>query len=487
MIHELVLLERDSQAARVAKIADLLGIPVKIVSEVPSEPCVVVLAGYLYDEYQTLFAADNHTVFVYDTAASATLRQQLEPFATPVNSVFINNNEADFTAQLTNLAFKPTSPQSVFRNHEPYTPLILADGYAMLVKQGRTYLTATSEIVDIDTPAPRDCEPHRDFFASLIPLVLFLKHAFREQSWHLQTRAACITVDDPLLKPTYGFIEFEAFQKWLRQNQLAATFAFIPWNHHRSNRRVVQLFCENPDTLSICVHGYNHTNREFGETDYHVLHTIATDALRKMRQHQQRYGLAYDEIMIVPQGKFSNEALDVLGEVGYRAMVNSGVYATNYDNSLTLRDVLDLAVVSNTGLPLYRRRYPVDVFDFACDMLLEKPIIITQHHNDFREGTIRLQNFTAQLQQIEPRLQWMPLGQLVTASQWQKMGADGRVQKRRLDNVAQAYQPLTLHPMFEAPVLERSKVALRRYLSEFRDNVVHTNPLLHKIVRRIRS
>ncbi len=208
-----------------------------------------------------------------------------------------------------------------------------------------------------------------------------------------------------------------------------------------------------------------------------------------MALHQKITGLGYDNIMIFPQGKFSEEAFEVLGLLGYKAAVNSGVYATNYQNTLSIRDVLNLTVKSASGLPLYRRRYPKDVFDFACDMLFEKPIIITQHHDDFREGYQPLEDFIKQLQRLEPELRWMPLNKLIDVSVWEKLDADGNLIQRKADT-RPFVEPALLEnemPNLETLWQDNFSIAARRYLLEFRDEVIHTNPLLIKLMHGLLS
>jgi hypothetical protein len=312
---------------------------------------------------------------------------------------------------------------------------------------------------------------------------MFIKWALKDCCWRLAEPCASLVIDDPLLRPRYGCIEFDSFLAWLRENKLAATFAFIPWNHARSDPKTVALFRENPDKLSLCVHGCDHTKGEFSIRDAARLDAIAQTAMARMAKHEDRFRLRHDRVMVFPQGKFSIEALAALKRSGYMAAVNTSPFPVDYAGEFTLHDLLDLAMTSPAGAPLFRRRYPVDLFGFACDLFFEKPAIIVQHHQDFRDGFGPLQAFIQDLRAIQPDLRWMPLGSLLARSDWQKRGNDGTLAVRKLIG-----EPVPGGPCAEMdyPFQDRAKIAFRRYLSEFRDTYVHPSASLSAVVAAIR-
>lgn len=258
---------------------------------------------------------------------------------------------------------------------------------------------------------------------------------------------ACIVVDDPCLSRHYGFIDFSMFLDWLNDEDLASTFAFIPWNYRRTDPTTANLFINNPYRLSICVHGCDHTKGEFASTDRLYLEGICALARKRMMDHERIYGVPWDNVMVFPQGKFSPEAMHALRSTGYLAAVNSIDASCEYNMSRQY--------VTEFGFPLITRRYPINIDDFVYDSEAGKPILIVQHHSDFADGFVRLTKFTRELKRRVTGIKWMPIGHIVSS-----MGLKP--------------QPLNHCQPIHQTKRERAIIALRRHLCEFRDNYVHS-------------
>src|SRR5690242_8428366 len=112
----------------------------------------------------------------------------------------------------------------------------------------------------------------------------------------------------------------------MEKRKFSTSIAFIPWNFKRSDRSVAELFAANPGSLSLCVHGCDHTRGEFGGNDCDTLESKSRQALARMRMHRTRSGLGFDEVMVFPQGIFSTAAMKALKRSGFLAAVNSTAY-----------------------------------------------------------------------------------------------------------------------------------------------------------------
>ena len=140
---------------------------------------------------------------------------------------------------------------------------------------------------------------------------------------------ACLIIDDPLLKPRYGCLDYRRLLEAMKEHNFFTEIAFIPWNYKRSDAKTVRLFAENPDYFGICVHGCNHTYNEFGGSNYQELSALSATALWRMEQHKRLTGLPYDPVMVFPQGLFSSVAMQALKDQGFFAAFNSGLRATD--------------------------------------------------------------------------------------------------------------------------------------------------------------
>ncbi len=483
-LNKLTLLQDDPNARKLCGIADLLGVAYELVREIPLQPSCLVLPGSCYDRHPDAVTKADHFVLVYDAGSSAALSAQLKPFRRASTRIRVGEARRDVTSPLSGLTFQAKAKGTVFSSFHGFEPLAFMDEYPLFLARERLFLLAADDVLDIDMEAARGTEPCREHFAELLPYVMFMKAVFKKRCWHLPDPLACLIIDDPPLKKRHGFIDLPVFIEWLRANRLAATFAFIPWNHDRSLAAVVELFNRNTDRLSICIHGCDHTSGEFAIADAARLEAIAGTAMTRMAEHERKHGLRHDRVMIFPQGKFTRDALVALRRSGFTAAVNTSLFPTDASRNPTVRELVDLALVTPSGVPLFNRRYPIDLFDFACDLLFEKPVLMVQHHRDFRDGFEQLRSFIEDLDRVKPGIKWLPLGTLLARSSWYRIDGSGAVQTRRMVLEGGDEGPWT--EMRYSPMV-RAKIAVRRYLSEFRDNHIDRSRMMTLIVKALRK
>jgi len=385
------------------------------------------------------------------------------------------------------------------------------------------------------------------WFSRLVPLMMFLRGALGNRVWHNDNPRACFIIDDPLMKnDRYGFLEYPRLVQSMRRQKFSTSIAFIPWNYRRSSHDVTTFVSSRHDVLSLCVHGCDHTGGEFAVTDIVSLRTKAQTALERMEIHRRTSGVPFDAVMVFPQGLFSAEAIAALKASGYLAAVNSDVFPSTEPESLRLGELLDVAITKCDDFPLFGRRYPRDLAEFAFDLFMGKPALAVEHHGYFRHGYTALESFVERLNTLDERLQWSSLGTICSRASLTRAGADGQVQVRFytsrfsltnrettthdycLMRQQTADEPapsvtidgrpwhaqqaddrlrvrLTLHPGQTAEIrvssddagstaprwrdspLHNAKVLIRRHLSEFRDNHVDTNRVLRAIVAPARN
>ena len=288
--------------------------------------------------------------------------------------------------------------------------ILLADQRPVFLRMERgsceLFLLTLAQLPDINEQLS-ESRGAEEYYDQLIPLLVFFRHCFGEMCWHGFEKTAQLIIDDPLLNQTYGFLSYRALQNSMHSIGYGTSIAFIPWNYWRTSRTVTaELFCQAPN-LSICVHGCDHTNKEFGEADLGSLQWKAGTALRRMERHKSRTGLPFDRVMVFPQGKFSTSAMLALRANGYLAAVNTTCFPTNTRvEPLTIADFLRPAIMKFHGFPLFQRRYPRRLVDFAFDVFLGKPVLLVQHHEDFRGGYQNLEEFVNGLHKLEPKLTW---------------------------------------------------------------------------------
>ena len=230
----------------------------------------------------------------------------------------------------------------------------------------------------------------------------------------------------------------------------------------------MRLLADNTDYYAICVHGCNHTDNDFGGGDYKELSALSSAALWRMEQHQNKTGLPYDPVMVFPQGRFSSVAMKVLKDQGYLAAFNSTLRATDGEEPPDIEYQRPATTIYH-DFPLFLRRYPKDKSNFAQDIAAGRPIIIVEHHHAFRNG----------YKELTDLVDWINgLGEI----KWKSLSYIAEYYFGK--NIASTGQSNDLLP--QRSCLNR-KVALRRFLSEARDNYVETNGFFSKVYKIMRG
>jgi hypothetical protein len=136
-----------------------------------------------------------------------------------------------------------------------------------------------------------------------------------------------------------------------------------------------------------------------------------------MEAHADRAQMPFDNVMVFPQGWFSTKAISALKSGGLSAAVNTTQWPRDWqEDPLTIRDLLDVAVTRYKKFPIFIRRYPRDIFDYAFDALFQKPILAVEHHGYFRYGYGPLAKVVRDISALYPKPHWMPLGKTITSS-----------------------------------------------------------------------
>jgi hypothetical protein len=339
------------------------------------------------------------------------------------NQYEVSGNNPEITKHFSGLSFGMVNKETDFGltisdSADNIEKLITVDNKPLFLKINKghccIFLLATNRIIDIDRPAS-GIPDISTYFSGLVPILMSLKHVFKDRCWHSDSEYASLIIDDPPLKERYGFLDYDLLIKEMDRHHFHSTIAFIPWNYRRTSKKTASMFRVNSDRLSICVHGCDHTKSEFGRIDPSEIDKKTKLPLLRMLSHEKLTGISFDKIMVFPQGVFSTTSLMVLKSNNYLAAVNSVVTPSNANGPVSIRDVLRPAVMSYYGFPLYYRRYPRTIGAFALDLFLGKPALIVTHHNDYKDIDAIIR-FIDGLNSISPKLKWTGLGNIANNS-----------------------------------------------------------------------
>jgi hypothetical protein len=289
------------------------------------------------------------------------------------------------------------------------------------------FLCTSSQMIDIDEPVGQGFYDVKDHFCSVVPLIMFIRFMFQDVAWHPQELGACLIIDDPLLRPQYGYCNFVKLRDLMRQHGFTTNIAFIPWNWRRTSPVDGDFFRNESKLFSVSIHGCDHTAGEFGATSLAVLHARAGLAQSRMRNHQARTGIQHDSIMIFPQGIFSSPCPEVLKRNNFLAAVNTEIIPVDSPNARTrIRDVWDVAIMTYGDFPIFTRRYVFHGLEnFAFDLLLGKPCLIVAHHDSFKDGGAALIELIEKIGSLNCCLRWRPLGEVIRRACRRRANAAG--------------------------------------------------------------
>jgi len=354
------------------------------------------------------------------------------------NTVFTLDARTEMNKQLAGLKFFGQSADGVpafkVKRVASLQVIMAADQDPVFVHFERgscqIFFLASDALPDINAPLHPDYNPEA-YYDRVIPLLIFLRQCFGENCWHGREKTARLIIDDPLLIDKYGFLDFDALIASMRRSRYGTTVAFIPWNHWRTSQRNTSHLLGDSSNIEICIHGCDHTNKEFDSRDTTLLGRKAALALQRMELLREHTGAAFEPIMVFPQGCFSTHAIAALRGSNYLAAVNSTVLPTNIgSDDLTIRDLLWPAVTRYNGFPIFLRHYSSKRFDVAFDLFLGKPALIVEHHDYFRDGCRRIEEFVDDLYNAETGLSWPPLGDQLTRSCLERRLSDGSTEVR---------------------------------------------------------
>ncbi|QNI33501.1 hypothetical protein H7849_06010 [Alloacidobacterium dinghuense] len=277
------------------------------------------------------------------------------------------------------------------------------------------FLIGSEDVADLDSEVSDSWLS--DSFSRFLPHAMALRHIFGDRCWHPAHNHASVIVDDPLLRPNYGFLNFERLLRMMEEHNFGTTIAFIPHNFRRNSKRVVRLFSEHADRLSLCFHGNDHGGAEFAVTDAALLHAMLHTAEQRMAAHGRMTGLPCERVMVFPQGRFSVEAMAALRMHTFDAAINTAAHPWQEPKQLTLRELAQPAVLRYAAFPLFTRRYSMQMqhAEIAFRIFFGIPLLLVEHHDIF-ENPQNLIDAVGRINRAAADIRWSSAGAAVRES-----------------------------------------------------------------------
>ena len=273
--------------------------------------------------------------------------------------------------------------------------------------------------------------PVARLFASVAPVMMFVKSAAGMRGWHVIHHYANLTIDDPWLRTHYGSLDYGALLGQMEAHNFHTTIAFIPWNYARSEPEVVALFRSHPDRFSISVHGDNHDHKEFtsyARVPYFRQVAAIRQALARMDRFESLTGIPYDRVMVFPHSIAPEKTLEVLKRYDFLATVNSSNVPMDQVPTADPADELRAVTLSYGGIPSLRRysvEGPILPGTVAVEAFLGNPLLFYGHESFFASGIGAFDAEVDALNKMQPDTLWRSLGEIVRHLYVVKLREDG--------------------------------------------------------------
>jgi hypothetical protein len=342
-------------------------------------------------------------------------------------------NSREICGVFSGLSFGPVNPAndlvlSVSRDDTDVSSAIYIAGkpFMSLMMRGRAKIIVLASADVLDVNDETSDTNLGECFSRIVPQAMALRYVFGEHCWRPCGHYASFIIDDPLLRPRYGHLDYGSLLNLMKEYRFSSTIAFIPHNYRRNSWRTVRMFHESRGRLAICFHGNDHTAGEFAATDPTRLNTMIRTAEVRMDSHTSATGLPCPKVMVFPQDEFSSEAMKVLKSHNFCAAVCGTAHPVGGRVNFTLGERVQPAILRHGKFPLFLRKFigQVKKEDVAFNLFFGQPVLVTDHHGLF-EHVRSLVDDVLMINSIDPAIQWSDLGTAVLNSNLRRRMVDG--------------------------------------------------------------
>jgi hypothetical protein len=256
-------------------------------------------------------------------------------------------------------------------------------------------------------------------FLEVLAMVHFLRQLAGPQPWDQPPLRACLVFDDPNLRSrVYGHIHSEELAAHARRHGYHAAVASIPLDYRFIDTRAAALFRENPEQLSLAIHGNNHERMELLRTgDYDAARSLGAQALRRAARIESRFGLRVSRVMCAPHEVCSDMMMGAMFRLGFEALTIEPLLSYPPENSWGAGlDGFECARIGGGGLPVIPR-YPLsaELDDLTLRAFLNLPLVVYGHHADVEDGLDAILPVVERINGLGP-VSWLSLSEIARSN-----------------------------------------------------------------------
>jgi hypothetical protein len=232
----------------------------------------------------------------------------------------------------------------------------------------------------------------QQWFAQIMPLMMFVKHTAGAEAWHSDHDYANFTLDDPPLQSAY--FNYAGIHQEAQAHSFHFTLALPPDRSLKRDAAVVDLFRSNPARLSLVMHGNNHDGYEFYKYsvpagDQYPARPYAEqvadviEGLGRLDSLTHETGLPFARSMVFPYNLSPRDTLVYLKQQNFQVTLNStdvplGMARTRVWDAHMYAAEMEYA---NFAVIL---RYNAGSAPYPFDLFLDRPAWLYEHGGVFQ-------------------------------------------------------------------------------------------------------
>lgn len=263
---------------------------------------------------------------------------------------------------------------------------------------------------------------------ALLSLVQFIRNLTGDRDWQTPGLRAAFVIDDPnLRRPTYGHINYLELVASSAEHGYHTSVAMVPLDGRAYHPGAVRLFRENPQYLSLCIHGNNHLRDELRAPRSPAEgHVPAAQAILRSLGFERRSGLTVDRVMVPPHERLGEAATAALFACGFEGFASTRPYPwLDYAHDLSwlsrpadtgpLVGWRSAELVGDGLLALLRVDFRHPREELVIRAFLGQPIIMYGHDDLLRGGPGELERAVAEVGRLGD-VRWQSLGEIARSS-----------------------------------------------------------------------
>ncbi len=318
-------------------------------------------------------------------------------------------------------------------------------------KAGSIFLDAGEDSNNLDQIPLREMVYSAARFTQIVPLMMTLRYALDDETWHSRKNYANLTIDRGMLTESTQGINYTALLYFMKVHNYHTSVALIPAYWELSAPHVIAMFVTNPDYFSLIQYGNNADGYEFYYyNDEEIDRSIASilparpfeeqewdilEGMARMEMHRSITLVPYDKVMVFPFGISPEPTLAYLKRTNYLATVT--------DDGIPLGAALPTApdygmypaVMEYGNFPILTRRLPAETQAYQpyllmslMDLFIDRPALFYTY--PFSEGLFpgemdAFNPIADELNRLPGGVEWASLGDILRHLYQEKRNDDG--------------------------------------------------------------